>query len=87
MESLAWGIITDVDLVRAGIRYGAEPGARDLAQQSAIAVEPTIPLRQAGELRLAHAVSHLVVVHRGTQRPIGILSTADIASVLAWGEA
>ena len=36
---------------------------------------------------LAHQVTHLVVVQSGTQRPIGILSTADIAGVLAWGEA
>jgi CBS domain-containing protein len=44
-------------------------------------------LREAGELMLAHGVSHLVVTQPGTQSPIGILSTADIAGVLGWGEA
>jgi hypothetical protein len=36
---------------------------------------------------LAHHVSHLVVIQPGTGRPIGILSTADVAGVIAWGEA
>jgi hypothetical protein len=36
---------------------------------------------------LSSEVSHLVVIQPGTQRPIGILSTADIAGVLGWGEA
>lgn len=87
VESLAWGIISDLDLVRAGIRNGAEPTARMLAQQPVITAEPTMPLREAGELMLTHAVNHLVVVQPGSQRPIGVLSTFDIAGVLAWGEA
>jgi len=50
--------------------------------------EPALDLlREAGELMLTHAVNHLVVVQPGSQRPIGILSTLDVAGVLAWGEA
>ena len=45
-----------------------------------------MPLREAGELMLARGVSHLVVIEPGVQRPIGILSTLDIAGALAWGE-
>ena len=86
VESLAWGIISDLDLVRVGIRNGADPTAQMLAQQPVITAEPTMPLREAGELLLTHAVSHLVVVQPGSRRPIGILSTLDIAGVLAWGE-
>jgi CBS domain-containing protein len=44
-------------------------------------------LREAGELMLAYAASHLVVVQAGSQRPLGILSTGDIVGVLACGEA
>lgn len=87
MESLAWGIVTDVDVMRAGIRAGGEPTARELARQPVVAVEPTMPLREAGEAMLANSVTHLVVVEPGSHRPIGVLSTADIAGVLAWGEA
>ena len=82
-----WSVISDLDLVRAGIRDGEAPSARAIAQQPLVTVEPSLPLREAGELMLANAVSHLVVIQPGTQRPIGILSTADIAGVLGWGEA
>jgi CBS domain-containing protein len=82
-----WGVISDLDLVRAGIREGEAGTARALAQQPVVTVESTMPLRDAGEVMLENRVSHLVVVEPKTERPIGILSTADIAGVLAWGEA
>jgi CBS domain-containing protein len=82
-----WSMISDLDLVRAGIRDGEAPSARAMAQEPLVTVEPSLPLREAGELMLANGVSHLVVIQPGTQRPIGILSTADIAGVLGWGEA
>ena len=82
-----WSVISDLDLIRAGIRDGEPQSARTIAQQPLVTAAPSLPLREAGELMLHHAISHLVVVEPGTQRPIGILSTADIAGVLAWGEA
>jgi hypothetical protein len=36
---------------------------------------------------IVHGETHVVVIAPGTQRPIGILSTLDIAGILAWGEA
>ncbi len=82
-----WGIISDLDLIAAGIREDTEPTARDLAGQPVITVKPSVPLRDAGELMLTHRVSHLVVTDAEAGRPIGILSTLDVAGVLAWGEA
>jgi CBS domain-containing protein len=82
-----WSVISDLDLLRAGVRDDGAPTARTIAQQPLVTVEPSVPLREAGELMLAHGVSHLVVTQPGTQSPIGILSTADIAGVLGWGEA
>jgi CBS domain-containing protein len=82
-----WSMISDLDLVRAGIGDSETLSARAIAQQPLVTVEPSTPLRDAGALMSAHAVSHLVVVDPETEHPIGILSTADIAGVLAWGEA
>jgi CBS domain-containing protein len=82
-----WSVISDLDLIRAGIHEGESQSARDIAQQPLVTVKPSLPLREAGELMLHHGVGHLVVIESGTERPIGILSTADIAGVLAWGEA
>ena len=81
-----WSVISDLDLVRAGIRNGQTASAGSIAQQPLVTVQPSMPLRTAGDLMLTHRVTHLVVVESGSQRPIGILSTADLAGVLAWGE-
>ena len=81
-----WSVISDLDLVRAGIGDGQTSSAGSIAQQPLISVEPSTSLHEACELILTHRVTHLVVVESGTQRPIGILSTADLAGVLAWGE-
>jgi CBS domain-containing protein len=85
-QSVVWGIISDLDLLEAGLGKGAEPTARDLAGQTVISVEPTLPLADAAELMLSRRVSHMVVVEPHTLRPVGILSTLDIAGTLAWGE-
>ena len=81
-----WSVISDLDLVRAGIGDAQTSSAGSIAQQPVVTVEPSMPLRDAGELMLTRGVTHLVVIESGTQRPIGILSTADLAGVLAWGE-
>jgi CBS domain-containing protein len=86
-QYFVWGIISDLDLLAAGIRDDTERTARDVAGQSVISVKPSVPLRDAGELMLTHQVSHLVVTDAEAGRPIGILSTLDVAGVLAWGEA
>jgi CBS domain-containing protein len=86
-ERLVWGIISDLDLLRAGIRTGGDELAGALALQPVISVEPTTALREAGELMLTHGATHIVVIDPNLKRPIGILSTLDIAGVLAWGEA
>jgi len=85
-EKLVWGIISDVDVVRAGIRTGSDRLAGALALEPIITVEPEMPLRQAGELMLSHNTSHIVVIDPQLQRPIGILSTLDIIDVLAGDE-
>ena len=42
-------------------------------------------LARAAQLMTEHEVAHLVVVHPDDGHPIGILSTLDVAGVLAWG--
>lgn len=86
-EKLVWGIISDLDVLRAGVRGAGDGGAAAVASQPVISVEPTMALREAGELMLAHGVSHIVVIDPHTQRPIGVLSTLDVAGVIGWGEA
>jgi CBS domain-containing protein len=85
-EPLVWGLITDLDLVRAAVRSDAAQVARDLARQPIISVKPDMPLRHAAELMLTNHVSHIVVVDPERLLPIGMLSSLDIARTQAWGE-
>lgn len=85
-ESLVWGIISDLDLIEAGVGGGSERTAAALAQQPVISVKPSTPMLEAAQLMLKHGAAHLVVVDPDKQRPIGILSTLDVAGILAWGE-
>lgn len=86
-QALVWGIVSDLDLLRAGMEAGEEERADAIAKQPVVSVEPDMPLQQAAALMLANGASHLVVVDRGAGRPIGILSTLDFAGILAWGRA
>jgi CBS domain-containing protein len=86
-ECPVWGMISDIDLLRAAVED--EPGAtaRGLATEPVITVESMTPLRQAAAMMLRQGASHVVVIEPGSERPIGILSTLDVAGVLGWGEA
>jgi CBS domain-containing protein len=85
-EAPVWGIISDLDLLSACIRDDAPDTAAELARQPVVRLETTAPLRDAAELMLTRGISHIVAVNPETDRPVGILSTLDIAGVLAWGE-
>ena len=85
-ESSVWGIISDFDLLRAGMRPDAPDTAAALARQQVIRVETTAALRDAAEQMMTNGTGHVVAVDPQTGHPIGILSTLDIAGVLAWGE-
>jgi CBS domain-containing protein len=44
-------------------------------------------LERAAQLMNEHEITHLVVVDPSTKDPVGVLSTLDIAGVVAWGQA
>lgn len=85
-ESLVWGIISDLDLMRAGIGDDDTVTAGTLARQPIVDVEPTMPLRDAAQLMLEQHLSHLVVSDSEKLLPIGVLSSLDVIHVVAWGE-
>jgi CBS domain-containing protein len=83
----AWGLVTDLDLTRAA---GADADGRTAGETAAtelitVAADESLP--RAAQLMGEHDLSHLVVVHPSTRKPLGVLSTLDLAGVLAWGEA
>lgn len=82
---LVWGIVSDLDLVRAAQLRGVEGvTAREVAATEPVTVDAGEPLATAARAMQEHDVHHLVVVSGPDARPIGILSSLDIAGVLAW---
>jgi CBS domain-containing protein len=86
-ECFCLGHRVDLDMVRAGIDADDGETARALAKEPVVVVEPGMPLREAARQTLTEGVSHVVVADPVSHRPVGVLSTLDIAGMLAWGEA
>lgn len=81
----AWGVITALDLLHAAADGGEERTAADLAATELVTVRADEALERAAQLMLEHDIEHLVVADT-SGRPVGMLSTIDIAGVMAWGE-
>lgn len=79
-----WGVVSDLDLVAAStVRDLDDQTAGGSAASPIVMVTPAESLERAAQLMTEHGTSHLLVVDRTTFRPVGVLSTLDIASTLA----
>jgi CBS domain-containing protein len=79
-------VLTDRDLLRSAERL-SELTAGEVATGELLRVHPDDPLPETARRMAAHGVSHAVVVDDIVESPVGVLSTLDVAGVLAWGEA
>jgi CBS domain-containing protein len=79
-----WGIVSDADLLRA-----AEAGdldeqlARTVAGTPVLTVATSDELARAAQLMIERDASHLIVIEPHSARPIGVISTLDVARALA----
>jgi CBS domain-containing protein len=80
---LVWGVIDSLDLVRALRDPEAHGYAESISRPPALSIEPGASLADAVCLMDERGVAHLVVVDR--ERPVGVISTLDIAGAAAWG--
>jgi CBS domain-containing protein len=79
-----WGIISDGDLIRAGAEEGFdERPAETLATEPVPTVATHDVLAAAAARMLEADVSHLVAVEPHSGKPVGVLSTLDLARALA----
>jgi CBS domain-containing protein len=85
--STPWGIVSDLDVLAAAHDGGEELTAGQVSRTPAVMVSPSDALARAAQLMRANATTHLVVIAPGDSRPVGVVSTLDIAGTLAWGEA
>jgi CBS domain-containing protein len=79
-----WGVISDLDLIAAAsVRGLAEQTAGGTAMTPAVTIAPGEALERAAALMTRHGVAHLVVVDPVEQRPVGVVSSLDLAAALA----
>ena len=79
-----WGVVSDADLVRAAqAPEFDELTAQTLAANPVVMVAASDPVQRAVQLMVEHEISHLIVVERRSMKPIGVISTLDVARALA----
>jgi CBS domain-containing protein len=83
-EDEGWSVVTDLDLATVlsdGLLNEATAGS--VASAPTVFVGPDETLARAAQLMREYETHHLIVLGRGTDRPVGIISTLDIADALA----
>jgi CBS domain-containing protein len=83
-DSSLWGVVSDLDLIAAAsVRALAEQKAGGSAMRPAVTIDPAASLESAARAMTRAGVAHLVVVDPVERRPVGVLSTLDLAGALA----
>jgi CBS domain-containing protein len=82
-----WAIVSDMDVLRAAREDIDERTASWAAVSEFLSVAPDEKLERAVQMMIEHDVTHLVVVDPGADKAVGVLSTLDVAGLLAWGRA
>lgn len=85
-DAQLWGVVSDLDLVAAGRLDVDQRTAGASAVTPIVAVRTDAPLAHAADLMAQHGIAHLAVVEPSSGRPIGVLSTLDIARAIAAGQ-
>jgi len=78
-----WGLVSDLDVVAAAVEYLDARTAGESAVTPLVVVESDDGLDHAAALMAENDVSHLAVVDPHTGRPVGVLSTIDIARIVS----
>lgn len=83
-EDDRWSLVSDLDLAAAAADgLLGEATAGSIASSPRPVVRPGETLARAAQLMREYETHHLVVVAAGSERPVGILSTLDIAAAVA----
>ncbi len=80
-QHLSWGLIEDIDLVRAAHRRALAEPAATIAATAPIAVSQDESLDRAAALMVEHDISHVVAVGP-SGLPSGMVSTLDIVRII-----
>ena len=78
-----WGVVGDRDLLAAA--RDADKPASWCANTEIVSVLPGDTLASAVDLMQSHGVTHLLVGDPAAGPPIGVVSSLDVAGIVAWG--
>jgi CBS domain-containing protein len=78
-----WGVVSDTDVLHAAEADGLDEPASTFARTPVLSVTTNDTVARAARRMLEHGVSHVVVVEPRSARPVGVLSTLDVARALA----
>jgi CBS domain-containing protein len=83
-QTRVWGLIPASEMVRIATRDDLENRtAGATATHGVVTLEPTDSVYEAARLMSEFGVEHVIVVDPISNRPVGVLSTLDVARVLA----
>jgi CBS domain-containing protein len=87
-DGSAVGCLSDVELLRALLEEGGgERPLGEVVDRRLETVSSEQPLVAAAALMRDRGTAHLLVRDPRNDAPVGVLSTLDVAGILAWGEA
>ena len=79
----AWGIVSDLDVVNAVTGDLDREQVSEVAGSPVVTVTPSERLAWVAQLMTEYQTTHLVVVDPTTDRPIGVVSSLDLAVIIA----
>jgi CBS domain-containing protein len=82
-DPMIWGIVSDLDLLDAVTEAGRSATAATLAREPVISIRSSMSVHDAAKAMVQYGAAHVVVVDPERRTPLGMLSTLDIARVLA----
>jgi CBS domain-containing protein len=80
-----WAVVSDLDLVAAAQLDLDALTAGATAVTPLVSVPADSSIAEAGSLMAQYGIAHLAVTEPGSRRPIGVISTLDIARAVAAG--
>ena len=80
-----WAVVSDLDLVAATQLDLDRQTAGATAVTPLVSVAANRPMSEAAGLMAQHGTAHLAVTDPNSRRPIGVISTLDIAQAVAAG--
>jgi CBS domain-containing protein len=78
-----WSIVSDLDLAASASLDLDVRMAGGAAASPVVTVTPEETVERAAQLMREYSTAHLVVVDADDDRPLGVISTLDVAAVLA----